>query len=63
MTKYVILLYFYIKVEQNYQQKKKKNTKNIKIQDQIRLKRIQQNTCIMRFQITCKQLKFQSNLR
>ena len=36
MAKYVILLYFYIKVEQNYQQKK--NTKNIKIQDQIRLK-------------------------
>ena len=62
MAKYVILLYFYIKVEQNYP-KKKKNTKNIKIQDQIRLKIIQQNTCIMRFQITCKQLKFQSNLK
>ena len=61
MAKYVILLYFYIKVEQNYP--KKKNTKNIKIQDQIRLKRIQQNTCIMRFQIICKQLKFQSNLK
>ena len=35
MAKYVILLYFYIKVEQNYQKKKKhkkyKNTRSNKI--------------------------------
>ena len=30
MAKYVILLYFYIKVEQNYQQKKKKKHKKYK---------------------------------
>ena len=43
-----------------------KNTKkkNIKKQDQIRLKKkIQQNTCIMKFQTIGKQLKFWSNLK
>ena len=33
-----------------------KNAKNIKIQDQIRLKIIKWNICIMRFQITDKQV-------
>ena len=37
---------------------KKKKKKNIKIQNQIRLKRIQRNTCIMGFQTIAKQLKF-----
>ena len=33
-----------------------KNAKNIKIQDRIRLKIIKWNICIMRFQITDKQV-------
>ena len=40
-----------------------KNTKNIKIQNQIRSKRIQWNTYIMRFQTIDRQFKFRSNLK
>ena len=40
-----------------------KNKKIKKIQDQIRFKTLQQNTCIMGFQTISRQLKFQSNLK
>ena len=42
------------------------SSKNIKIQDQIRLKKKKkkkQNTCIMGFQTTSKQFKFRTNLK
>jgi len=40
-----------------------KKKKNIKIQYQIRSKRIQRNTCNIGFQNIGRQLKFRSNLR
>ena len=52
-VKYVLLLHFYVSFLQKH-----KNTRSNK-----KKKKIQQNTCIMRFQITGWQLKFQSNLR
>ena len=61
MAKYVILLYFYVSLLQNHK-------KNIKIQDQIRLKKKKNlmkhlHHSIIGFQIIGKQLKFWSNLR
>ena len=61
MVKYVNLLHFYVSLLSLLQKHTKK--KNIKIQVQIRSKRIQRNICIIEFQIIIRQLKFQSNLK